>query len=142
LKETHRTLKRLTDQTESEATLRATTLPSKKKSLAFVLAVLKHNVSPKKADEMIVNLKEMQTKIQDCLINLEISFNQVDRLHGGFDQQLKRASIAGSILSTSTTLTLRVQLVSWLENFGGRGLPERRGKESRAVSPLNLLLEF
>jgi hypothetical protein len=142
LKETHRTLKRLTDQTESEATLRATTLPSKKKSLAFVLAVLKHNVSPEKTDEMIVNLREMQTKIQDCLINLEISFNQVDRLHDSFDGQLKRMSTSGSLLSTSTTLTVRVQLANWLEKFGGRGLPERRGKESRAVSPLNLLLEF
>ena len=139
LERTQCSLKRLTDQTESEeATLRANALPLKKRSLAFVCAVLKYNVSPETIDEMINNLREMQTEIQDCLRRLETSFNDVGDLHDFIHRQLVRASIC-SHLSTSTTLTARLQLVTWLENFGGRlGFFEQSGNERRAVSPLNL----
>jgi len=134
LKETHSTLKRLTDQTESEeATLRANALPSKKRSLAFVRAVLKYNMSPQ-MDEMISNLREMQTEIQDCLRNLETAFSNVDDLHDLFHRQLARFSTY-SRLSTSTTLTARVQLVTWLGKFGGRRFSKRSRNES--VSSLN-----
>ena len=135
------TLKRLTDQTESEeGTLRANALPSKKRSLAFVLAVLKYNLSPETIDEMISNLREMQTEIQVRLKNLETSFNDVQISYDFFRQQLVRAPRPTSLLSTSTTLTARVQLASWLEIFGGRGFSERRRKGSSVVSPLNLFL--
>jgi len=139
LKETHDTLKRLTDQTESEeATLRANVLPSKKRSLAFVRAVLKYNVSPQTIDEMISNLRQMQTEIQDCLRNLETSFNNVDKLHDLFHQQLEQLSTY-SCLSTSTTLPNRVQLVSWLGKFGRRELSQRsQNEKSKLVSSLNL----
>lgn len=80
----------------------------------------------------------MQKEIQDCLRNLETSFNNVDDLYDLFHRQLARVSTY-SRLSTSTTLTARVQLVGWLEKFGGRrGFSERSRNESRAVSPLNL----
>ena len=75
----------------------------------------------------------MQTEIQDCLRHLETSLNDVDDLHDYFYRQLVRVT-TWSRLSTSTTLTPRIQLVSWLEKFG-----ERSGNERRAVSPLNLL---
>jgi len=140
LKETHNTLKRLTDQTESqEGTLRANALPSKKKSLAFVLAVLKHNVSSETMDEMISNLREMQTEIQDCLRNLETSFDDVQDSYDFFHQQLVRVPTSSSLLSTSTTLTARVQLASWLEKFGGRDFSERRRKGNNVVSPLKTI---
>ena len=139
LERTQCSLKRLADQTESEeATLRANALPLKKRSLAFVCAVLKYNVSPETIDEMINNLREMQTEIQGCLRHLETSFNDVGDLHDFFHRQLVRASIC-SHLSTSTTLTPRIQLVSWLEKFGERlGFSERGRNERRAVSPLDL----
>ena len=139
LEKTQCSLKRLTDQTESEeATLRANALPLKKISIAFVCAVLKYNVSPDTIDEMINNLREMQTEIQDCLRHLETSLNDVDDLYDYFHRQLVRVTI-WSRLSTSTTLTARVQLVSWLEKFGGRlGYSERSRNERRAVSRLNL----
>ena len=143
MEKTHCSLKRLTDQTESEeATLRANALPSKKRSLAFVCAVLKYNVSPETIDEIVSNLREMQTEVEDCLRYLEISLNDVCDLHDFFHRRLVRVSIC-SHLSTSTTLTARVQLVGWLENFGGRlGFSERTGNESTVVSPLNLLSKF
>jgi len=143
LKETHDTLKRLTDQTESqEGTLRANALPSKKRSLAFVLAVLKHNVSSETMDEVISNLREMQTEMQDRLKNLETSFDDVQDSYDFFHRELVRVPTSGSLLSTSTTLTIRVQLASWLENFGGREFSERRRKRNSVVSPLKLWLEF
>jgi hypothetical protein len=136
LKETQSTLKRLTDQTESQgATLRANGLPSKKTSLAFVRAVLKYNMSPHTIDEMISNLREMQTEIQDRLRNLETAFNDVQDSYDFFHQQLARVPTSGS---TSTTLTARVQLVNWLGNFGGREFFKRSRNERRAVSSLSL----
>ena len=140
LKETHDTLKRLTDQTESEeAILRANVLPSKKGSLAFVRAVLKYNVSPQTIHEVISNLREMQREIQDCLSNLETSFKNVDDLHELFHRQLPVSTY--SRLSTSTILPIRVHLVNWLGKFGGRReFSQRRDQnESKPVSSLNLL---
>ena len=142
LEKTQCSLKRLADQTESEgATLLVNALPLKKRSLAFVCAVLKYNVSPETIDEMINNLREMQTEVQDCLRHLETSLNDVGDLHDFFHRQLRlvRVSISSHI-STSTTLTARLQLVRWLENFGGQpGYSGRRGHERKAVSPF---LEF
>ena len=142
LKETQCTLKRITDQSESEeATLRANALPSKKISLAFVRAVLKYSVSPQAIDEMISNLRGMQAGIQDCLRNLETSFKDVDDLHDFFHRQLVRFSTS-SRLSTSTTLTARVQLVSWLGKFEGQGgFSERSRNKSGEVSSFVPLLE-
>jgi hypothetical protein len=99
-------------------------------------------MSPQTVDEMISNLREMQTEVQDCLRNLETSFSDVDDLHDFFHRQLARVSISSSLFSTSTTLAVRLQLVNWLENFGGRGFSERRRKERGGVSPLNLFLAF
>jgi len=132
LKETHNTLKQLTDKTESEeATLQAN-VPSKKLSLAFVFEVLKYNVLPQTIDEMIRNLKQMQTEIQDRLKNLETSFNDVYIAYDLSNRQLMRTPTFGS---TSTTLPARVQLASWLETFGGRG-SSKRGRND-TVSSLN-----
>jgi len=140
LKETHNTLKRLTDQTESEeGTLHANALPPKKRSLAFVLTVLKHNVSPETTDKMISNLREMQTEIRDRLKNVETSFNDVQDSYVFFHQQLVRVPTSGSTVPVSTTLTARVQLPNWLDNFRGRGFSERRRKGNSEVSPLNLV---
>ena len=133
LKETHNTLERLTDQTESEeGTLRANTLPSKKRSLAFVRAVLKYNVSPQTIDEMISNLRQMQIEIQGRLRTLETSFNDVHISYDFFHRQFLRVPTSGS---TSTILPARVQLASWLETFGGRGSSKRSRNET--VSSLN-----
>jgi len=139
LKETHDTLKRLTDQTESEeAILRRNVLPSKKGSLAFVRAVLKYNMSPQTIHEVITNLREMQTEIQDCLSNLETSFKNVDDLHELFHRQLQFST--HSRRSTSTMLLKRVQLINWLGKFGGRReFSQRNQNESKPVSSLNLL---
>ena len=135
LKETRRTLKRFTNQSESEeATLRARALPSKKSSLAFVRAALKYNASPQTIDEMIRSLRDMQTETQDCLRNLETSFNDLDDFLDFFHRQLRRVSTAGSLESTSTTLMTRVLLVSWLENFGRRESYGRSRNEIRTVS--------
>ena len=136
LKETRRTIKRFTNQSESEeATLRAKALPSKKRSLAFVRAVLKYNVSPQTIDEIISSLRDMQKEVQDCLRNLEISFSDVRDFLDIFDRQVVET---GSIRSTSTTLTARVLLVSWLDQFvGRRESSDRNPNENRTVSPLD-----
>ena len=141
LKETHNTLQRLTHQTES-GTRRANPLPSEEGSLALVLAVLKHTVSSETIDKVISDLREMQKEIQDRLKNLETSFNDVQDAYDFFHQQLVRVPTSSSLLSTSTTLTVRVQLASWLENFGGREFSERRRKGNDVVSPLKLWLGF
>ena len=139
LKETHDTLKRLIDQTESEeAILHANVLPSKKGSLAFVRAVLKYNMSPQTIHEVVSNLRQMQREIQDCRSNLETSFKNVDDLHDLFHRQVERFSICSG-LSTSTTLPIRVQLVNWLGNFGGRELSQRNQNGSKPVSSLTYL---
>jgi len=139
LNETHNTLKRLTYQAESEEdTLRTNALPSKKRSLAFVLAVLKYNVSPEMIDGMISNLREMQTEIQDHLKSLETSFDDVKDSYDSFHRQLMRVPTPSSLFSTSTTLTARVRLASWLEIFGGCDFSERRRKGNRVWSPLKL----
>ena len=109
---------------------------------SLLCVLLKYNASPETIDEMIRNLREMQTEIQDCLAYLEISLNDVCGLHDLFHRQLVRVSIY-SRFSTSTALTARLQLVSWLEKFGGQlGFSEQSGNECTAVSPLNLILEF
>ena len=139
LNETRNTLNRLTNQTDSEEdTLRVNALPSKKRSLAFVLAVLKYNVSPEMIDEMISNLRKMPTEIQDHLKSLETSFNDVKDSYDSFHRQLMRVPTPSSLFSTSTTLTARVRLASWLEIFGGCDFSERRRKGNRVWSPLKL----
>ena len=143
LQETHNTLEQLTGQTDpEEGTLCANPLPSKKRPLAFVLAVLKYNVSPETMDEMIGNLRKMQTEIQGHLKNLERSFKDVQDSYDFFHQQLMRVPTSSSLLSTSTALTARVQLASWLKHFGGRGFSERRRKGNGVVSPLKLFLGY
>ena len=132
LKETHNTLKQLTDQTESEEVTLHANVPSKKRSLAFVRAVLKYNVSPQTIDEMISNLRQMQIEIQDRLRNLETSFSDVHISYDFFHRQLMRSPTSAS---TSTTLPARLQLANWLETFGGRGFSKRTRNES--VSFLN-----
>ena len=143
LKQTQLCLERLTDQTESkEVTRGAKDLPLKKRSLAFVCAVLKHHASPGMIDEMIRNLRRMQTEIQDCLRRLETSFYDVDKLQDGFHRELVHAT-TGSHQSTSSAFTPHDQVTSWLERFGEQnGISERIESEKRAVSPLNLFLEF
>jgi hypothetical protein len=61
----------------------------------------------------------MQSEIRACLDKLESSFRHVNDLYNFANNRLVRVATHSSMLSTSTTLTARVKLVSWLKRREG-----------------------
>ena len=112
--------KRLTDQTEAqESRLHSLSPPDDTKSLEFVQAVLRHNFAPSTTTNLVKSLRDMRSEIQMCLRKLETSFQHTWRLYGAMSNGLARAPTNRSTLSTSTTLTARINLVDWLKNRQG-----------------------
>ena len=117
LDETFVVLERLTGQTKAEELmLHSRTLPTDTRSLAFVQAVLKHNLAPSKTTNLLRCLRDMRPEIQKCLRKLENSFEHLWTLYTSMTNGLARVATNGSTLSTSTTLTARINLVDWLKN--------------------------
>jgi len=61
----------------------------------------------------------MQLEIRACLDNLESTFTHVQDLYDVTNNRLERISKSMSLVSTSTMLTARINLVGWLERREG-----------------------
>ena len=134
LEETFSTLTQMTDQTNSDD-LRPAPLPSDKKSLEFTRAILKHSFTPSKITDLVRGLRDMRSDIEMCLTELETTFQHVHTLYDVMNHGLARTASRASKLSTSTTLTVRIQLAAWLKGWEGtRGLS--RQHKSTSVSHL------
>ena len=128
-------LKRLTDQTEAqESRLHSLSPPDDTKTLEFVQAVLRHNFAPSTTTNLVKSLRDMRSEIQMCLRKLETAFQHTWRLYGAMSNGLARAPTNGSTLSTSTTLTARINLVDWLKNRQGTWAISRQRKGAITVS--------
>ena len=72
LDETSVLLKRLTDQTKvQESKMHSLSPPDDTGSLAFVLAVFKHNLAPPKTRSLVKSLQDMRSDVPKCLRKLE-----------------------------------------------------------------------
>ena len=120
LDDTFAVLEQLTDRAEAEVSnLQSLALPTNEKSLAYVQAILKHNFSPSKVADLANNLQSMQSEIQACFEKLESSFGHVNDLYTFANNRLVRVSTSTSIVSTSTMLSARIKLASWLKQREG-----------------------
>ena len=110
-------LKRLTDHTKAqESRLHSLSLPDNTWSLAFVQAVLKHNIGPSKTADLVKTLRDMRSEIQKCLRELNNASQHSLSLYTTMSHGLARGTSNESIFSTSTTLTARIKLVEWLKD--------------------------
>ena len=129
LEETFSTLTQMTDRTNSD-NLRPAPLPSNKKSLEFTRAILRHTFTPSKITDLVKGLRDMRSDVETCLTELVTTFQHVhglyDIMNNGAARDASRASRA-SIFSTSTNLTVRIQLAAWLKGLEGTwGLSRHR----------------
>jgi len=106
----------MTDRTNSDD-LRPAPLPSNMKSLEFTRAVLKHSFTPSKITDLVKGLREMRSDIQMCLTKLETTFQHVHNLYDIMGNGLARIASRASIFSTSTNLTVRIELAAWLKRW-------------------------
>jgi hypothetical protein len=118
LDETFNTLTQMTDRTNSND-LQPTPLPANTKSMEFVLAVLKHSFAPSKVTDLVKGLQDMRSDIQTCLKKLDATFQHARNLYDISNNGLARISSRTSIFSTSTNLTLRINLFNWLKRREG-----------------------
>ena len=127
---TFRTLTEMTDRTNSDD-LRPAPLPSNKKSLEFTRAVLKHSFTPSTISDLVKGLRDMRSDVQTCLTKLETTFQHVHDLYYIMNNGLARNASRASMFSTSTNLTVRIQLAGWLKGLEGAwGLSRERGSTS------------
>ena len=130
LEETFSTLTQMTDRTNSND-LRPAPLPSNKKSLEFTQAVLKHSLTPSKIADLVKGLRDMRSDVETCLTRLETTFQHVHALYDIMNNGLTRITSRASIFSTSTNLTVRIQLAGWLKGLEGKwGI----SRERRSIS--------
>ena len=126
LEETFSTLTQMTDRTNSDD-LQPAPLPSNKKSLEFTRAVLKHSFTPSTITDLVKGLREMRSDIETCLTRLETTFQHFHTLYDIMNNGLARTASRLSIFSTSTNLTVRIQLAAWLKGLEGTwGLSRQR----------------
>ena len=117
--------------------LRSIALPTNVKSLGYVRAVLKHNLSPSKIADLIDGLRVMQSEIQACLEKLEASFKHINDLYSFANNRLVRVVTTTSLVSTSTMLTARIKLAGWLKRREGTWGLSSRGRSTtvRSIKP-------
>ena len=136
LEVTFSTLTQMTDRTKSDD-LRPAPLPSNTKSLEFTRAVLKHSFTPSKITDLVKGLRDMRFDVETCLTKLETTFEHVHALYDITNNGLARIASRGSFFSTSTNLTVRVQLAAWLkglEDTWGLSGPHRSISVSHSFS--------
>lgn len=93
LDETFVLLKRLTDQIKAqESRLHSIALPDDTRSLAFVRAILKHNLAPSKTTHLVKSLRDMRGEIQTCLRKLGAAFQHPWRLYTAMSNGLARVA--------------------------------------------------
>ena len=84
-------------------------------SLAFALAVFKHNLAPSKTASLVKSLRDMRSEVQKCLRKLDTAFQHSWTLYTAMSNGLARVATNGTTFSTSTTLSARIKLVDWLK---------------------------
>ena len=128
LDETSVLLKRLTDETKvQEAKMHSLSPPDDTGSLAFVLAVFKHNLAPSKTASLVKSLRDMRSDVQKCLRRLDTAFQHSWTLYTAMSNGLARIATNGTTFSTSTALTARIKLVDWLKDREGTwGMSKQR----------------
>ena len=147
LEETFSTLTQMTNLTNSDD-LRPASLPSNKKSLEFTRAVLEHCFTPSKINDLVKGLRDMRSDVQTCLTELMTTFQHVHALYDIMNNGLARTTSRGSIFSTSTNLTVRIKLATWLkglERTWGLSRQQRSTSVSDPVSfqaPSHLVFGF
>ena len=114
LEETFSMLTQMTGKINSDD-LRPAPLPSNKKSLEFIHAVLRHSLTPSKIAELVKALQEMRSDVQTCLTKLETTFQHAHTLYDIMNNGLARIVSRTSIFSSSTNLTIRIKLAEWLK---------------------------
>ena len=132
----------------NEDDLRPAPLPSDKKSLEFIRAVIKHGFTRSKITDLVKALREMRFGAQTCLTKLEATFQHVLTLYNMTSNGLARIASRTSIASTSTNLTVRIKLAAWLKVWEGT-LGSFKRHESPSVShpvsfqrPFHLIIGF
>ena len=132
----------------NEDNLRPAPLPSDKKSLEFIGAVLKHSITPSKITDLVKALREMHSDVQTCLTELEATFQHVQTLYYVIGNGLGRITSRTSVASTSTNLSVRIKLADWLKGWEGTWGPFKQ-RESTSVShpvssqtPFHLIIGF
>ena len=118
LEGTFSTLTQMMGRTGSDD-LRLAPLPSNKKSLEFTRAVLKHSFTPSKITDLVQSLRDMRSDVMRCITRLETTFQHVHTLYDIMNNGLARVASRASSFSTSTNLTVRVQLADWLKGWEG-----------------------
>ena len=116
LEETFSMLTEMTDRTNSDD-VRPAPLPSNRKSLEFTRAVLKHNFAPSKITDLVKGLRDMRSDVETCLTKLETTFQHVHALYDIMNHGLARITSRASKFSTSTNLTVRIKLATWLKRL-------------------------
>jgi hypothetical protein len=139
LDETFVALEGLTDQTKAkEFKLYSLALPNDARSLAFVQAILRDNFAPSPTTDLLKCLRDMRSEIQKCLRKLDTAFQHVWNLYNAITNGLTRVATKGSVLSTSTTLTARIKLVSWLKHREDTWRLSRQRKSCQSCHSLTL----
>ena len=116
----------MTARTNSDD-LRPAPLPPNKKSLEFTRAVFKHSFTPSRITDLVKGLRDMRSDVETCLTKLETTFQHVHDLYDIMNNGLARIASRASIFSTSTNLTVRIQLAGWLKGLEGTwGLSRKR----------------
>jgi hypothetical protein len=136
LEETFNTLTQMTDRTNSDD-LQPAPLPSNMKSLEFTRAVLKYSFTSSKLTDLVKYLREMRSDVQMSLTKLETTFQHVQTLYYITCNGLERVASRTSIFSTSTNLTVRIELAAWLkrwEETWGLSIQRKSTSVSHAVS--------
>ena len=147
LEATFGTLTVMADRTTSDD-LRPALLPFEKGFLQFTWAVLKNRFTSSRFTDLVKGLRGMRSDVQTCLIELEATFQHVHDLYDIMNIGLPRISSRASVFSTSTTLTVRIQLAGWLKRFKGAwGLSRQRGSTSvshpvSSQTPSHFILGF
>ena len=125
LESTRRLLAERAGQAEFETT-GLEPLPQDRMSLAFVQAVLKHNLSPSNIQDAILALKDFQFEVESCQQTTELAFQQVWRVYEilrsrtlQIRSSISTISTISSILPESSTgpqvtTSFRKEVVDWL----------------------------
>jgi len=121
--------------------LRPAPLPSNKKSLEFTRAVLKHSFAPSKITDLVKCLRETRSDVQMCLAKLETTYQHLQTLYYITSNSMARTPSRTSFFSTSTNLTVRIELAAWLKRWEETRRPSIQRKAtpvSHAVSSQTL----
>ena len=147
LESTRRLLAERAGQTQLEP------LPQDRRSMAFVLAVLKHGFSPSNIKDAITAHKDFQFEVESCQQTTELAFQQVWRAYEIINSRTlqRRSSVSSSTISRFSTMipdwstgpqvitSFRKEVFEWLKgqdmasksNSGARNAATQTGERAQ-----------